>query len=150
MAWSTPSNQVTGDMITAAIWNQNVVSNPIALGVTGLQFLINEGGTVITTGIKMDLVVLAKADINTVTLLADQSGSIVLDLWKDTYANFPPTVADTITASAKPTITTATKSQDATLTGWTKAWAKGDIIRVNVDSVTTITRLTTAFDLSYT
>lgn len=27
MAWSTPSNQSTGDLITAAIWNQNVVAN---------------------------------------------------------------------------------------------------------------------------
>ena len=149
MAWSTPSSQVTGDMITAAIWNQNVVSNPIALGITGLQFSINEGGTVITTGIKTDLVVLAKVNITTVTLLGDQSGSIVLDLWKNTYANFPPTVANTITAAAKPTITAATKSQDATLTGWTTAWAKGDIIRPNVDSVATITRLTVVFDLVY-
>ena len=32
------------------------------------------------------------------------SGSIVIDVWKDTYANFPPIVADTITASAKPTL----------------------------------------------
>ena len=27
MAWSTPSSQVTGDLITATIWNQNVVNN---------------------------------------------------------------------------------------------------------------------------
>src|SRR5262245_12302048 len=29
-------------------------------------------------------------------LLADASGSVVLDLWRDTYTNAPPTVADTI------------------------------------------------------
>jgi hypothetical protein len=150
MAWVTPTNRSTGDLMTAAIWNQDVVANPIALAATGLQFLIDGGGAAITTGIKMDLVVLAKADINSVTLLADQSGSIVLDLWKDTYANFPPTVADTITAAAKPTISVATKSQDSTLTGWTKAWAEGDIIRVNVDSVATIQRVTCALDLVYT
>ena len=55
------------------------------------------------------------------------SGSIVIDVWKDTYANFPPTVADTITASAKPTLSSATKSDDTTLTGWTTAVTAGDV-----------------------
>ena len=30
MAWVTPSSRSTGDLITAAIWNQDVVANPIA------------------------------------------------------------------------------------------------------------------------
>ena len=76
------------------------------------------------------------------TALADQTGSIVVDIWKDTYANFPPTDADSITASAPPTISTATKAQDATLTGWTTSIAAGDILRFNVDSVTSIQRVT--------
>ena len=75
-------------------------------------------------------------------LLADASGSIVIDVWKDSYANFPPTDADTITSATPPTITTATKSEDTTLTGWTTSLTKGDILRFNVDSVTTITRVT--------
>jgi hypothetical protein len=79
--------------------------------------------------------------ITQVTMLADQSGSVVVDIWKDVYANYPPTVADTITASAKPTITTATKSKDSTLTGWTTNVSAGDTLRFNIDSVTTITRL---------
>jgi hypothetical protein len=74
-------------------------------------------------------------------MLADQSGSIVVDIWKDTYANYPPTVADTITAAAKPTISATTKSQNATLTGWTTAITAGDTLRFNVDSITTCTRV---------
>src|SRR5262245_18801188 len=70
------------------------------------------------------------------TLLADQSGSLVVDIWKDTYANYPPTGADSITASAKPTISTATKAQSGTLTGWTTSVSAGDVLRFNVDSVT--------------
>jgi hypothetical protein len=75
-------------------------------------------------------------------MLADQSGSIVVDIWEDTYANYPPTDADSITASAVPTITTAVKSQDSTLTGWTTAIVGGSTLRYNVDSVTTIQRVT--------
>ena len=31
MAWVTPSNRATGDLVTAAIWNQDVVANPAYL-----------------------------------------------------------------------------------------------------------------------
>jgi len=102
------------------------------LGIT-----IDGGGSTITTGIKGSLEIPYDCTITSATLAADASGSIVIDVWKDTYANYPPTVADTITAAAKPTITTATKSTDATLTGWTTTLAKGDILRFNVDSVDT-------------
>lgn len=106
-----------------------------------VAFIIDGGGSAITTGVKGDIALDFAATINQVTLLADQSGSIVVDIWKDTYANYPPTVADTITASAKPTISSATKSKDSTLTGWTTSVASGDTLRFNVDSATTVTRV---------
>jgi hypothetical protein len=65
------------------------------------------GVSAITTGIKGDVVVDFACAINSVTLLADQSGSIVVNLCKDSYANFPPVVGDKITASAT-TITRVT------------------------------------------
>jgi hypothetical protein len=116
--------------------------------VSTLNFVIDGDGATIATGIKGDLVVDFACTITGVTLLADQSGSIVVDVWKDTYANFPPTDADSITASAPPTITTATKSQDTTLTGWTTSIAAGDILRFNVDSVTSIQRATVALTVA--
>ena len=108
---------------------------------SSIEFVIDGGGSVITTGIKGDLEIPFAGTITGVSLLADQSGSIVVDIWKDTYANYPPTDADSITAAAPPTISTATKSQDLTLTGWTTALSVGDILRLNVDSATTLTRV---------
>lgn len=64
------------------------------------------------------------------------SCSVVVDIWKDTYTNSPPTVADTIAAAAKPTLSSATKNKDVTLTGWTKTVAADDVIRGNIDSNT--------------
>lgn len=108
-----------------------------------VNFIINGGGLAITAGIKGDIGPIDfVGTIEAVTMLADQSGSIMVDIWKGTYANFPPTDADSITASAVPAITTAIKSQDTTLTGWTTSIAAGDILRYNVDSVTSIQRLT--------
>jgi hypothetical protein len=114
------------------------------LKLADLYFVIDGGGSTITTGVKGDLPVDFNCTIVQATLLGDQTGSIVIDIWKDTYANFPPTDADSITASATPTISSAVKAQDATLTGWNKTISAGDILRFNVDSVTSLTRVTVA------
>ena len=65
--------------------------------------------------------------------------TIVIDIWKDTFANYPPTVGDTIVASAKPTLSSENKSEDTTLTGWTTTLSKGDILYFNIDSSSTVT-----------
>lgn len=117
-------------------------------GSAAISFVIDGGGAEIADGIKGDIEVpFAWTDITSVRLLADQSGSIVVDIWKDTYANFPATDADTITASAPPTISTATKSEDTTLTGWTVTGSVGDVLRFNVDSCTDIERVTVSLVL---
>lgn len=107
-----------------------------------ITFIFSAGGSTIATGIAGDLTIPFACTITEWTLLADQTGSIVVDIWKDTYANYPPTVADTITGSAKPTISSAVKGQSSTLTGWTTTIAAGDTLRFNVDSVSLVTRVT--------
>jgi hypothetical protein len=111
------------------------------------NFVIDGGGSAITTGIKGDLVLETAGVIESWTILADQSGSVQIDLWKDTYTNYPPVVGDAITGSAKPILSSALKAQSSTLSGWTTSVAAGDIIRVNVDSVTTVQRVTLALKI---
>lgn len=77
------------------------------------------------------------------------SGSCVVDVWKDTYANFPPTDADWITASAPPTVSAGTKSEDTTLTGWTTAVSRGDVLVFHVDSTSTFTNIVVILEVEY-
>jgi hypothetical protein len=109
--------------------------------------VISGAGSTITTGTKLFIPMEISCTINECVMVADQSGSIVVDLWKCTYAQFDsgathPVVGDSIVASAPPTITTATKSDDATLTGWNKTVTAGDILALHVNSCTAITILT--------
>lgn len=105
--------------------------------IRAISYVIDGGGATITTGNKRGLRIPYACTITNWSIGLDQSGSIVVDIWKDTQANYPPTVGDTITASAKPTVTTATNATSGTLTGWTTAIAAGDYLFFNVDSVTT-------------
>ena len=108
-----------------------------------LAFIIDGGGAAITTGQKGHLSVPFSCTIQGARLLADQPGAIKVDIWRSIYAAFPPTNADSICGGNEPEITAGNqKDEDTTLTGWTTAINKGDILALNVDSCTTITRAT--------
>jgi|SRR5262245_20874156 len=147
----TANNRIYGPKVGASWGTGTSIVGPTgttgAPGASGfvdaaINFIMDGGGQAISTGLKGFLEVPAAMTINRWTLLADVSGSIVVDVWRDTYANAPPTVADVITASAKPTISGANKAQSSTLTGWNTSLAAGDILAFNVNSVSTITRCT--------
>lgn len=116
----------------------------------GIEFVIDGGGAAITTGDKGGVEIPFDGEIEVATLDADQSGSIVVDVWVGAYSALPLTSANSITASAKPTLSSAQKSQDATLTGWTTAVSKGDWAEFNVDSVATVQRVTVSLRIRKT
>lgn len=122
--------------VRASNWNASHYAD------MAFEIVLDNGGSVLATGVYADIECPFDGTITSWTLLADQTGSLVIDLWLDDYASFPPTVADTITASAKPTLSSASKNTDSTLSGWTTTFTEGDVLRVNVDSVATITRAT--------
>lgn len=68
-------------------------------------------------------------------------GSCVIDIWKDSYSNFPPVDADSITGGNEPEISGGDKYSDPTLSGWTTTIAAGDVLRFNLDSSNTFTRV---------
>lgn len=117
--------------------------DPLITGKTpcGFCVVIDGGGSEIADATEIQVVVPFAMTITGYTALADVSGSISIDVWKDTYANAPPTDADTITASAPIAISSAVKSQDTTLTGWTTSVSAGDVLIFHVDSCTSIERV---------
>jgi hypothetical protein len=118
--------------------------------VDAVTFIINGSGSPISTGVAGDLYVPYTSTITAATALADQVGSIVVDVWADTFANYPPTDVDSITAAAPITISTNDATTDTTLTGWTTSLLAGSTLRFNVDSCSTITRCTITLSLSRT
>lgn len=107
--------------------------------LTSVAFFIDGQGSAVSTGFAGVVDVQFDGELIAGYLLLDQSGSIVVDVWRDTFANYPPTNADTITAGAELTISSATNVEDSILSGWTKRFTKGDVFGFNVDSITTAT-----------
>lgn len=118
------------------------VANTADIKLGTITLVIDGGGGVLQTGITGDIEVPFACAITAVTMLADQSTTTTIDIWKDVFANYPPDNADSITASAVPTITADTNSQDTTLSGWTTAVTAGDTLRFNVDANDNATRCT--------
>lgn len=102
--------------------------------------VIDGGGAAITTGAKGDLQIPFACSIVGWTLLADQAGSIVVEISKASFSNWP--TASAITASAKPTLSGAQKATSTTLTGWTTDIIDADVLRISVNSAATVQRVT--------
>ncbi len=105
-----------------------------------IQIVLDGYGLAIPTGIKGYYVMPYSATVTGWDLVGDQSGSMVVDVYRNTYANFPPTSADTIAGSEKPTLTAQQINQDLTLTTWTPLLTEGDVLAFNVDSNDVIQR----------
>jgi hypothetical protein len=110
--------------------------------VGALTFIADGDGAQLSTGIKGYVEIPFACNITKWTVLNDVAGSIQFDVWADSYANYPPTVSDTIAGSDKPRTVTAAKGQSSLLTGWLPTLAAGSIIAINIDSATAVTKST--------
>ena len=113
-------------------------------GVTfALTFVFDAGDSAISGNPECDIVITAAGTLTGWTLVAEPAGSIVIDLWKDVGANFPPTNVDSITNGHEPALAAANRATDADITDWTTTTLTvGDVIRAHVDSTATIKRAT--------
>jgi hypothetical protein len=115
-----------------------VANLPSSVSITRITFGNSAAaGTAVSTGTTPSFTSPFAGTIISATLtgtLSASTCSAVIDVWKTSAAI--PTVANTITASALPTLSTATYAQNTTLTGWTKTIAKNDVLMANVQSAT--------------
>lgn len=128
-----------GNTVTGPTGNSGPTGSSGSAFVSTINFVIDGGGAVITTGLKGLVVADFNFDIQSVTLLADVSSSIVVDIRKTTYASYDgsthPGPGDSICGSAVPTLASALKYTDGALAGWSKSVTAGDILGFNVSSV---------------
>ena len=102
-----------------------------------LLFVMDGGGSAIGTGIQSGaLRVPYDCTITAAYLALDQSATMTVDIWKDTWANYPPTDADTICGGSELGSSAAQKGEetDPSGSGWTVSLSAGDWLFFNVDA----------------
>ena len=103
------------------------------------------GGSAVATGLKYGFRIPFACTLTGWTMATDQvtgGTALVVDVWKDTYANYPPTNADAMPGAGKePTVASgALKGTDTDIADWTTvAVAAGDWLYFNVDTTSTVT-----------
>ena len=143
----TSSIDVSGKITVTGTVDGVDVSN---LANGRITLTIDGGTSAVTTGEKAWVEIPYDCTVTAVEMTCDTSATVTVDIWKDTYANFPPTNADSITASAVPTISAGIKSLDETLTGWTTSVSAGDYLRFNVDANDNATRIVVTLKVTKT
>jgi hypothetical protein len=105
-----------------------------------INFTIDGGGSVPTTGIWGQISIPTGCTVTGWVLTADASGSAVIDVLRSTYAGFPTTTS--IAGTDKPTLSSTQKNENLSISAWgSTALSAGDQLQVNLNSVTTCTRL---------
>jgi hypothetical protein len=143
---SNSNAAITGNVYWMCINNgESSSANKGQLGVA-----LNGNGYVITTGVKAYLTVPYSGIITGWEILGNATGSIVVDVWKDTYDNYPPTLSDSICGNDKPTLSSQIKNNNNILTAWSTTITEGDIIAFNVESASIVTQVTLTLKINKT
>lgn len=126
-----------------------VIASSLAGSPACIEVQIGNGVDVISTGVACDVIVPYSMSIKKWTLISGVAGDISIDIWKDSYGNAPPTDADTIfdNPADQPILSAAAKSMLASAFGTrSESVLKDSILRINVDSAATVTRVTLALE----
>jgi len=114
----------------------------ISIGVT-----VDGAGAVITAGSKGFRPLPAPATILGWRLVADQAGSVVMDVRKCSFAEFPASVS--IVGGNNPALVDQQKSENSDLTEWDAALAAGDELEFVVVSAAAVTWVRLSLTISY-
>jgi hypothetical protein len=137
------SDQVLGIDDPTGAWAISRMSINDVTGDKAIQIVLSGGGAALLDQTMACVEIPWTGTIVASRLYADQSGSVVVDWWTDTYANYIPTNADSITAAATPTIAANDKDSDITLTGWTTGLTEDySLCAVVEGNATNITQVT--------
>jgi hypothetical protein len=137
---SNSSKNISGSVYWMSIGNGESSIPESNKGQIGIS--INGGQSVITTGLKTYITCPYSGTITGWELLSTLTGSIVVDVWKDNYINYPPTLSDSICGIDKPTLSSQIKNNNNNLTNWNTSINEGDIIAFNVDSISLLKQVT--------
>lgn len=144
--WEIPLATITITTSTTAVSDAIIVDARQNLASGTLGMVVDGGGVALTATVPSKGLMQVPFNCKVIgwTVLADQSGSVVCDVKRQTVATWPATTITTasIAGSDLPTLSTKQIARSFALTGWTTTLTEGDLLEFYFNSVATITRAT--------
>lgn len=142
-----PANDynISGDQVvftTPPASNDDVVIIALAAAADltrTVNYVIDSGSLPMQPGDKGKITIDVTGLIENIRVLSDQTGDIVLEIEKCTFADYPNFTS--ITGGSRVQLTNSDKYFDDVLNSWTTTIGAGDILRFTVVSVNNIRRL---------
>ena len=106
-----------------------------------VNYVIDSGSLPMNVGDKGKLSLDVTGVIESITVLCDQTGDIVFDISKCTFADYPAFNSITDWGLQRVQLTNSNKYFDDVLNNWTTTIVAGEILNFSVISVTDIRRL---------
>jgi len=103
-----------------------------------INYVIDSGSFSMLAGNKGSLTVDVSGVLESIVILSDQQGDLILDIKKSNYSIFPTFTS--IVGGVYPSFTNAQKVRDDNLIGWDKTIVAGDILTFDVIAVNNINR----------
>lgn len=159
------STELTPEVLEADEWSgsragygTDVGSRPALVGIppggvagdylnATLNFPFDGVGGTILTGLKGYVEVPFRCYVTGWSLLATSVGSMVVDIYKDSFGNYPPVSNDSICGGAKPTLTNHDHVRVDSIPTWSVDLEQGDILAFNVDSCVNISVATLVLNI---
>ena len=126
------------------------------MGATGpgslsamINFSVDNDSTTIPSGVLGWMHIPFAATINEASLFVNTSGTLTIDIWKDTFDNFPPTDADSITSGSLLSVSGGMLTyKDTSLSGWATTLTADDVLAFNVDACSNISKATISLKIT--
>lgn len=131
------------DFFGSSITLQSILGYPFIWNAF-VNAVLDKGGSVLDNTIS----VVVRCPRGTITeggVVSETSGSVSVDVYHATLAAFPTFTK--ISGTSPLAISSSTKYDDTTLTGWSTQVGDGDYLKFVVTSATTITRATAALTI---
>jgi hypothetical protein len=121
-----------------------------ATGNSEIIYVIDGGGAAITTGLKGALEVPFNCNVVSWTLLSDQTGSVTMNIFNESYAAWGPSLPRTNPINFVSVPILSSQSKNNISLGTQVAIASGNLLSYNVFSSSVITRLSVCLKVTKT
>lgn len=132
--------QLQTDINNLEVGLSSATASISSLNTKTITVTFDGAGSVLTAGLRAEVEIPYSGTVSSWNIFGSPTGSCVIDVLSSTdYSTYP--TFNSIAGTEKPTLSSQGKNQDTNLTSFSTSLTSGNILRFNVDSASTVTKV---------